>query len=160
MQKQYYNLLKLIFFRHGCLILLLCGLSHSNIYAQLDNCTLDIGGQDTEVLISVFQLNDKQQEYLAAWRGELSVQVRTLEDSIAQLLETHPQSTEADLQNLSKKYAQLKDQLVALTVEYDQRMLGTFNQKQYEFYAELCKEALRRPLVPVPLEEEEEEEPE
>ena len=148
------------FCRPFWLFLLLCGLMNLNVFAQLDDCSLDIGGQDTEVLISVFQLNDEQQDYLETWRGELSVQVRALEDSIRQLLESHPQSTEADLQNLSAKYAQLKDQLVATTVEYDQKMLGTFNPKQYEFYTELCKEALRRPLAPMPLEEEEEEEPE
>ena len=143
-----------------CIFLLLIGLINFNMYSQLEDCSLDIGGQETEVLIGVFQLNEEQQSYLETWRGELSVQARTIEDQISQLLASHPQSTEADLFNLSKKYAQLKDQLVAITLEYDQKMLGTFNPKQYEFYRELCKEALRRPLVPVPLEEEEEEEPE
>ena len=128
--------------------------------AQLDDCSLDIGGEDTDVLITVFQLNEKQQTYLDTWRGELSVQSKTIEEDISQLLETHPQSTEADLHNLSRKYAKLKDQLVAISRTYDQKMLGTFNPKQYEFYIELCNEALRRPLVPVPLEEEEEDEPE
>ena len=138
--------------------LLLFGLMSCWSYSQLENCSLDIGGQDTEVLVGVFQLNDEQQAYLETWRGELSVKARTIEEDIQQLLATHPQSTEADLFNLSKKYAKLKDQLVAITVEYDQKMLGTFNPKQYQFYTELCKEALRRPLIPVPLEEEEDEE--
>ena len=143
-----------------CLISVLFGLLGLQSHAQLDDCSLDIGGEDTDVLITVFQLNEEQQAYLNTWRGELSVQARTIEEDIQQLLDNHPQSTEADLQNLSRKYAKLKDQLVALSRNYDQKMLGTFNPKQYEFYIELCKEALRRPLVPVPLEEEEEDEPE
>ena len=138
----------------------LLGLLALQSYAQLDDCSLDIGGQDTDVLITVFQLNEKQQSYLNTWRGELSVQARTIEEDIRQLLESHPQSTEADLLNLSNKYAKLKDQLVGLSRNYDQKMLGTFNPRQYEFYIELCNEAMRRPLVPVPLEEEEEDEPE
>lgn len=145
---------------YSCLILVLFGLLGLHGHAQLDDCSLDIGGQDTDVLITVFQLNEKQQTHLESWRGELSILVRTIEEDISQLLENHPQSTEADLFNLSEKYAKLKDQLVALSKEYDQKMLGTFNPKQYAFYSELCREALRRPLVPVPLEEEEEDEPE
>ena len=160
MQKPYWEQSRFLWQRSVCLPLFLFGLINFNIYSQLEDCSLDIGGQDTEVLIGVFQLNEEQQTYLETWRGELSVRARTIEDQIKQLLASHPQSTEADLLNLSKKYAQLKDQLVAITLEYDQKMLGTFNPKQYEFYRELCKEALRRPLVPVPLEEEEEEEPE
>ena len=143
-----------------CLISVLCGLLGLHGHAQLNDCSLDIGGQDADVLITVFQLNEKQQTHLESWRGELSVQLRTIEEDISQLLDNHPQSTEADLFNLSEKYAKLKDQLVALSIEYDQKMLGTFNPKQYAFYTELCKEALRRPLVPIPLVEEEEDEPE
>ena len=159
MQKPCKEVSKFLWRKIFCLFMFLLGLIHFNMYSQLDDCSLDIGGQDTEVLIGVFQLNEEQQSHLEIWRGELSVQARTIEDQIRQLLASHPQSTEADLLNLSKKYAQLKDQLMTITLEYDQKMLGTFNPKQYEFYRELCREALRRPLVPIPLEEQEEEQP-
>ena len=160
MQKPRWEQSKFLWQNLFCLLLVLFGSFNFNVYSQLEDCSLDIGGQDSEVLIGVFQLNEEQQSYLETWRGELSVRARAIEDQIRELLASHPQSTEADLFNLSKKYAKLKDQLVAITLEYDQRMLGIFNPKQYEFYIELCKEALRRPLIPIQPEEEEKEEPE
>ena len=93
---------------------------------------------------------------MEAWRAELQLKSRLIEDDIEQLLATHPQSTEADLRNLAKKYAGLKDNLLTISAEYDQRLLGVFNEKQYKFYTELCREARRTPLNPIPREEKEE----
>lgn len=128
-------------------------------FSQVDDCSLDIAGKDTDVLIQVFQLNEEQQSKLETWSEELESQSREIEKDIDQLLENHPQSTEADLLNLSDKYAKLKDKLVFLNLQYDQKLLGIFNEKQYQFYTELCKEAFRRPLPPF-LEEDKGEEPE
>ncbi len=139
------------------LIGVFCNLFISTIYSQIDDCSLDVGGKNTEVLIQVFQLNDEQKSKLEIWIAELELQTKVIEDDISQLLEQHPQSTEADLLNLSGKYAELKDNLVLLSLQYDQKLLGIFNEKQYKFYTELCREAYRRPLIPLVEEEEKEE---
>ena len=129
---------------------------HCQVFSQENYCALDIGGEDVETLIAIFQLNDEQQSLLEKWRGELLVQSRLIQDEIDQLLADHPQSTEADLRNLAKKYGNLKNKLIRVSAEYDQRLLGVFNDKQYDFYVELCREALRSPLNPIPKEEDKE----
>lgn len=118
------------------------------LYAQIDDCTLAIGGNDKDVIVQIFQLNEDQQAQLDIWIVEHSTEAKALEDDMSQLLEDHPQSTEADLINLSKKYSKLKDQLVEVSRRYDRKLLGLFNEKQYAYYIKLCKEALRKPLVP------------
>ena len=142
----------------GILITLLFS-THARLSAQESFCALDIGGEDVEIIIQIFQLNEEQQSLLESWRAELQLQTRVLEDEMKQLLATHPQSTEADLQNLARKYGLLKNQLLQISSEYDQRLLGVFNEKQYKFYTELCREAMRTPLNPIPREEEEKEDP-
>lgn len=129
---------------------------HAQAHSQEDFCALDIGGEDVETIISIFQLNDEQQSLLTGWRGELQLQTRSIEEEMKKLLAEHPQSTEADLRNLARKYGAMKNKLVQLSAEYDQRLLGVFNDKQYDFYVELCREALRTPLNPIPREEEKE----
>ncbi len=146
-----------LFSRVALNFFLLFFMLHYTMTAQIPDCSLDIGGKDTEVIIKVFQLNEKQQSLLDGWKSELNLQVRVIEDNIDQLLDQHPQSTEADLMNLAKKYTRLKDSLVQISNQYDQMLLGVFNEKQYEFYTELCREAIRRPLTPVATEQEEEE---
>ncbi len=140
------------------LIGVFCNLFINTGFSQIDDCSLDVGGKNTEVLIQVFQLNEDHQSKLETWTAELELQSRVIEDEISQLLEHHPQSTEADLLNLSEKYAKLKDKLFLLSLQYDQKLLGVFNEKQYKFYTELCREAFRRPLIPLVEEEEKKEE--
>ena len=118
-------------------------------YSQVSDCTLDIGGKDSRLIIEIFQLNEEQQGLLEEWTAELRTRSEAIEEKIQKLLDHHPQSTEADLLNLAKKYAAHKDELMALSLKYDQKLLGVFNEKQYEFYKELCEEAVRRPLNPI-----------
>ena len=120
-----------------------------NLYSQETACTLDIGGKDSQLIVEIFQLNEQQQGQLEEWVSELQTQSENIEEKIQKLLDHHPQSTEADLLNLARKYAVLKDELVTLTLQYDQKLLGIFNEKQYAFYKELCTEAARRPLNPI-----------
>lgn len=126
------------------------------IYPQVDDCTLDIAGKDTSVIIDIFQLNDDQQLRLENWVGELELVRRPIEEELRLLLKEHPQSTEADLHNLAKKYSSLNKNLIELSKEYDRKLLGIFNEKQFEYYVSLCNEAARKPLNPVITEEEEE----
>lgn len=116
---------------------------------QLPDCTLDMGGQDSELIIKIFQLNDDQIAKMETWRAELELKNRVLVDQIEWLFENHPQGTEEDLINLSKKYNVLQRQILSNSRTYDQMLLGAFNERQYERYSILCAEAMRQPL-PVP----------
>ena len=116
--------------------------------AQLPDCTLSIGGKDTEVLTRVFQLNDEQIKTMELWIGELQTQSKLAEDQIKELFDNHPQSTHEELETLSKKYKVIKDQMVANSKRYDKKLLALFNPKQYQRYVELCDEAIRSPLSP------------
>lgn len=118
-------------------------------FGQLQDCTLDMGGKDSELIIKIFQLNEEQVGKMEAWRAELDIKNRLLQDQIAWLFENHPQSTEEDLVNLSKKYNVLQRQIVSNSRTYDQMLLGAFNDRQYERYVVLCTEAVRKPL-PIP----------
>jgi len=121
-------------------------------YSQLPDCTLGIGGKDTQVIVQVFQLNEEQLTKMEAWIGELEVENKLLEDQIQKLLADHPQQSHEDLATLAKKYKVLKDQLVAVSKKYDQKLLTLFNERQYQRYIDLCNEAIRQPmktLVPI-----------
>lgn len=130
-------------------VLLIASFGCFNVQAQLPDCTLGLGGKDTEVLSQVFQLNDEQLNSMAHLIGELQSRNKVMEDQIKELLNNHPQSTEEELITLAEKYKVLKDQMVALSNTYDRKLLGLFNEKQYQRYVSLCKEAFRRPLVPL-----------
>lgn len=119
------------------------------VSAQLEDCTLDMGGQDSELIIKIFQLNEEQIAKMESWRAELDLKNRVLQDQIVWLFDNHPQSTEEDLINLSKKYNVLQRQIVSNSRTYDQMLLGAFNERQFERYILLCSEAMRKPL-PVP----------
>ena len=128
------------------LIFFIVGLSSVAIFGQMEDCTLDMGGKDSELIIKIFQLNDDQIAKMEAWRAELDLKNRVLQDQIQWLFDNHPQSTEEDLINLSKKYNVLQRQIISNSKTYDQMLLGAFNERQYERYTILCNEAMRRPL--------------
>lgn len=115
--------------------------------AQLSDCTLAVGGKDTEVIIQVFQLNEAQQEKLMNWIGELQLYHKEKVDEIRQLFDTHPQQTEEELQQLAAKYKGLRDEIEANSRAIDLKLIATFNQKQYERYMALCREAGRQPMA-------------
>ena len=116
--------------------------------AQDKDCTLGLGGKDTETIIQVFQLNEVQQEKLTTWAGELKEYNRVMGDSIRILFDTHPQKTMEQLQALANKYGVLRDKITYTSSLYDQKLLATFNQRQYDRYVALCKEAIRKPMPP------------
>lgn len=130
--------------------LLITGLATITIcQAQLEDCTLDIAGTDSEVITKLFQLNKDQTITLENLRAEVGVKNRVLYDQIKWLFDNHPQDTEDDLTNMAKKYDVMHRQIMANARLYDQKFLGTLNPLQYERYTVLCDEALRKPL-PVP----------
>ena len=129
------------------LIFFFSGVFTMAAFGQRQDCTLDMGGQDSEMIITIFQLNEEQIAKMEAWRAELDLKNRALQDQIQWLFDNHPQSTEEDLINLSKKYNVLQRQILSNSKTYDQMLLGAFNERQYERYTILCNEALRRPLT-------------
>jgi len=68
------------------------------------NCTLDIGGKNSETIVTVFQLNQTQLATMEALQGELEIETNTIEAQIEKLLAEHPQSTEINLLAMGDKY--------------------------------------------------------
>lgn len=112
------------------------------------DCTLGLGGKDSEIIRQVFQLNASQTQKMRAWEAELNLANEALEQEAVILLDTHPQNTLEELEALGKKYGKIRDAMVANAKSYDQLLLGTFNQRQYDLYLQLCREAVRNPLPP------------
>ncbi|CAM4176906.1 hypothetical protein ZONE111904_05940 [Zobellia nedashkovskayae] len=110
------------------------------------NCTLDIGGKNSETIKTIFQLNEEQIAIMETLKGELEVKTKSTEDQIEKLLAEHPQSTEEDLIKLADKYKVLQKQQLDLAYESDKELLSVFNAKQYERYLQLCNEAIRQPI--------------
>lgn len=110
------------------------------------NCTLDIGGKNSETIVTVFQLNETQIATMESLQGELEIETKTIEDQIEKLLAEHPQSKEEDLITMGGKYKVMQQKLVQASYQSDKKLLATFNTKQYERYLELCNAAIRRPI--------------
>ncbi len=118
--------------------------------AQISECMLGIGGKDTETIIQVFQLSEEQIQKMEDWRAELAVANRAFQEEIRLLFDTHPQSTDEELQALANKYRVIKDRVLDNAREYDIRMLKLFNPRQYDRYLELCASAKREPYKVMP----------
>ncbi len=122
----------------------------STMGMSAQDCTLDIGGKNSETLIRIFQLNRPQISKMETLQAELSVETKTIEEAIQKLFDTQPQSTPEELTVLADKYKVLKEKMVKASAATDKKLLEVFNQKQYERYITLCNEAFRRPIQVVP----------
>ena len=127
-----------------CAVLLLPNLN----YGQLQDCTLGLGNKDTDVIFKVFKLSEEQQALAEAMAAEYRTNSRLIQDEVDLLFESHPQRTKEDLQRMAQKFDSLKIQLTAMSRSYDEKLVGLFNQKQYEVYLQLCNEVMRKPLTP------------
>ena len=127
-----------------CAVLLLPNLN----YGQLQDCTLGLGNKDTDVIFKVFKLSEEQQALAEAMAAEYRTNSRLIQDEVDLLFESHPQRTQEDLQRMAQKFDSLKIQLTAMSRSYDEKLVGLFNQKQYEVYLQLCNEVMRKPLNP------------
>ncbi len=114
------------------------------------DCTLDIGGKNTETLIEVFQLNEAQIAQMETLSSTLALTNKALEDDIQKLFDSHPQSTTEELTMLADKYRVLQQKMVNASWEADKRFLMIFNERQYERYLQLCNEAVRLPIKVIP----------
>lgn len=110
------------------------------------DCTLGIGGKDSDVIVQVFKLTAQQQSKMQVWMGELAIYQKEMNSKVRQLLDTHPQQRMEEIQLLATKYGALKDEMEAMASTYDRKLLATFDERQYERYQALCMEANRIPL--------------
>jgi hypothetical protein len=133
--------------RFQLLVLICVALLIPNLnFGQLQDCTLGIGNKDTELIFKVFKLSEEQQVLAEALASEFQKDSRLIQEQVDQLFDTHPQRTPEDLQDLAKKFDSLKIQLTSMSRAYDQKLLGIFDEKQYEVYVQLCNEVMRQPL--------------
>ncbi|MEK6154797.1 hypothetical protein WIW50_16125 [Flavobacteriaceae bacterium 3-367] len=119
-------------------------------WGNAQDCTLDIGGKNKETILKVFQLNEEQIGKMEAWRGELKIKRQQIEDKMKVLLNDHPQETQEDLNKLAKKFDILKEEVLAVSKSYDKKLIAIFNERQYQRYVALCREAIRTPMVVQP----------
>lgn len=120
----------------------------SLLFGQLQDCTLGIGNKDTEVIFKVFKLNEEQMALAEALASEYQKSSRLIQEQVDQLFESHPQRTPEDLQKMAQKFDSLKVELTSMSRSYDRKLVGLFDQKQYEVYLQLCNEVMRKPLTP------------
>lgn len=123
----------------------------SSYLGRSQDCTLDIGGKNKEVLFQVFQMNENQKGQMEVWATELEIEIQVIEAEIQKLFSSHPQSTPEELTTLSKKYIVLKNKIIEASKATDTKLLSMFNEKQYKRYLVLCSEALLRPIQVVPV---------
>ncbi len=128
--------------------LLFCLVSSVSM-AQAD-CVLGVGLTDDNTLIDIFQMNKMQQEQLANFGAELKYRNELLNNELENVMKRHPQSNPAELQQLADKYKSVMDSMAAIQTMIDKKVLSLFNEKQYERYLSLCKEALRSPYIVAP----------
>lgn len=116
-------------------------------FGQTADCTLGIGGKDTETIIKVFQLSAEQLVQMEGWILELKKSNEKIEEQINHLLDDHPQSNEEELQTLAEKFKVLRTEIITNSKICDQKLVGIFNENQYKRYIALCEEAVRIPLT-------------
>lgn len=127
-------------------VLLLFSLS-----GNAQDCTLDVGGKNSDILVKVFQMNAEQMGKMETLKAELGVETKVVEDEIQKLFDNHPQSTPDELATLSKKYKVFQEKIVMASRAADKTLLSSFNEKQYDRYLELCYEAVRKPIKVMPV---------
>lgn len=118
---------------------------------KAQDCTLDIGGKNSDTLIQVFQMSQEQIGQMEAWRTELNVEIKVIEDEIQKLFDNHPQSTPEELTTLADKYKIFQQKIVDASKATDKKLLSIFNVNQYERYIDLCNEAFSKPIQVVPV---------
>ena len=91
------------------------------IRAQDKDCLLGLVGSSGETIIQVFQLNEEQIQKMNEWKAEWGVTNKVFEEEISQLFDSQEQSTMKELEVVATKYKVLKDNLVAVSRQYDHK---------------------------------------
>ncbi|WP_273566248.1 hypothetical protein [Maribacter halichondriae] len=136
-------------------LMIFCILVCTACTVNAQNCTLDIGGKNIDMIVKIFQLNEAQIGSMEELRAELEITNKTVEEDIQKLFDQHPQSTPEELMTMAGKYKVLQQKIIDASFESDKKLLSLFNEKQYERYLILCEEAIRDPIriIPVSVEE-------
>ncbi len=121
----------------------------SEMFAQAD-CILGVGGATDSVLIDVFQLNPSQIDKLISYSEEIKYRQEILDTKLDNIRKRHPQSNASELSKLAIEYTVIIDSMALVQVMIDKRLLSLFNEKQYNLYRNLCREASRSPFVVAP----------
>ena len=121
-----------------------------SLSVSAQDCTLDVGGKNTDVLVKVFQMNAAQVGNMETLSAELKLETKVIEDEIQKLFDSHPHSTPEELTTLSEKYKVFQEKIVMASKATDKMLLSIFNEKQYDRYLELCYEAVRKPIKVLP----------
>ena len=111
-----------------------------------EDCYLGIGGRDDAMITEVFKLSEDQVEKLKNWGAELKFRNEIFELKAKNLLQNHAQASPEDLLKMSYDYKAVLDSMAANMRLLDKRMLGTFNNKQYNLYIMLCNQLSRSPI--------------
>src|SRR5690606_21055605 len=132
-------------------IFLLFGTLMVCFMANAQDCTLAIGGKDTDVIIQVFQMNNEQIAKREAWKVELEKETDAAQQQANQLLESQPQTTPEELEKIAVEYKKIQNRVAEISKSYDRKLLAIFNEKQYRRYVGLCREIFLKPLVVTPV---------
>lgn len=110
-------------------------------------CILGVGGKDNEAITKVFELTEEQQEKLTNWSAELKIRNEVLEEKAKYLMKKHKESSPEVLVTVSEDYKRLIDSMRQNIRMMDKRLLGTFNEGQYERYLKICNQMSLRPIL-------------
>ena len=91
-------------------------------------------------------LNSRRSNLKKCAIGERSLRNEIFEMRAENLLKNHPQSSPEDLLKMSFKYRALLDSMQGNVRLLDSRMLGIFNEEQYNLYIMLCNQIGRSPI--------------
>ncbi len=127
------------------------GLVFLSVELHAQDCTLDIGGDNTDMMVEVFQLSGEQMKTMENLKSDLEIRTKSLKEDIQKLFNDHPQSSTEELQVLAEKYRVLEQKIMDASWECDKKLLTTFNEKQYRRYMDLCHEAFRKPIKIIPV---------
>ncbi|NKI32962.1 hypothetical protein [Croceivirga thetidis] len=116
-----------------------------SVTAQED-CFLGVGGNDDQTIAEVFNLNEEQIRNLKNWGAELKYRNEIFVIRAEYLLKNHPNSSHEDLLKMSYIYRGHLDSMRGNLRMIDKRMLGTFNNEQYNLYIQLCNSVLLSPI--------------
>jgi hypothetical protein len=111
-------------------------------------CFLGIGGEDDETIQKVFKLDSIQVVKMRDWGAELQYRNSFLIDQANSLLKRHAESSPEVLKTMSVQYKKLLDSMQSNLRMLDKRMLGIFNDEQYNLYLMFCNHVSRSPLYP------------
>jgi hypothetical protein len=118
----------------------------TRLAGQEADCTLGIGGRDTEVVVRVFKLSDEQQQQLSLWVSELQSYQKDMSEQVRELFDKHPQHNLEEIQTLASKYKVLREEIEATSKAFDRKLINIFDERQYAQYRQLCKEAKRQAM--------------